>query len=188
MKKFLFSVVLTGAFGIMQAAPYAIDASHSSVNFKIGHMVVSSVDGNFNTFDGSVDIDSKSKTLKSIEGSIDVASINTRSEKRDAHLKAAEYFDAEKFPKGTLKSVKITKGKSGLKVEADLTLKGITKRVVLNGDLKGPATNPHTQKEVYGLTLQGEINRKDFNIAKDTSSATMGEQVEISISLELNAQ
>lgn len=192
MRKIFVSAILAGVFGVgvsvssLMAASYAVDATHSSVGFKIAHMVVSNVDGNFNAFRGAAEIDKGE--LKALEGEIDIASVNTRNDKRDKHLQAADFFDAEKFPKGTLKSTKITKDKKGVKVEADLTLKGVTKKVVLSGELKGPGVNENTKKELYGLTLSGQINRKDFGIAKDNSAASLGEQVEINISLELSAK
>ncbi|RDU66239.1 polyisoprenoid-binding protein [Helicobacter didelphidarum] len=190
MKNILLSAMVASTLGFMslQATPYDIDESHSNVAFKIGHMVVSSVEGNFNNFQGVVEIDPKTKTLIKLEGKIDIKSINTRNETRDQHLQADKYLDTAKYPKGTFKMTKVSKDKKGIKVEADLTLKGVTKKVVFLGDLKGPAQNPMTKGEVYGLTLKATINRKDFNIALDTTSATMGEEVEISISLELNAK
>lgn len=185
----LLSVVVAGALSVnwLFGAAYHIDTTHSSVNFHVSHMTVAKVDGNFPEFSGVVEIDPKTKNLTKLEGEIQIDKIDTRNTKRDSHLLGAEYFDASKFPKGMLKATKITKDKKGLKVEADLTLKGITKKVVLMGELKGPVQNPMSKKETWGLNLDGKINRKDFNIAKDTSGVTMGEEVTISISLELHA-
>lgn len=190
MKKLVLSAIVASSLAIvgMQAAPYKIDESHSSINFKIGHMVVANVDGNFAKFSGKVDIDPKTKTLTKLEGEIDITSVNTRNEERDGHLLGDGYFDAGNYPKGTLKATKITKVKNGIRVEADLTLRGVTKKVVFTGELKGPAQHPMLKKEIFGLTLNATINRKDFNIGKDTSSATMGESVNIAISLELHPQ
>ena len=190
MKKILLSAVTAGFLSarFLFGAMYDVDTVHSSVNFNVSHMSVSKVDGNFPEFSGMVEIDPKSKFLIKLEGEIDISKINTRNEKRDSHLLNTEYFDATNFPKGTLKTTKISKDKKGLKVEADLTLKGITKKVVLTGDLKGPIQNPMTKKETWGLNLKGTINRKHFNIAKDTAALTMGEDVNIEISLELHAQ
>lgn len=189
MRKIVLSAIVASSLAIgMQAAPYKIDVSHSAINFKIGHMVVANVDGNFAKFSGNVDIDPKTKMLTKLDGEIDITSINTRDEKRDGHLLGAEYFDAGAYPKGMLKATKITKAKKGIRVEADLTLRGVTKKVVFTGELKGPAQHPMLKKEIFGLTLQATINRKDFNIGKDTSGATMGESVDISINLELHPQ
>lgn len=189
MKKIVLSAIVASSLAIgMQAAPYNIDVSHSAINFKIGHMVVANVDGNFAKFSGNVDIDPKTKMLTKLDGEIDITSINTRDEKRDGHLLGDAYFDAGAYPKGMLKATKITKAKKGIRVEADLTLRGVTKKVVFTGELKGPAQHPMLKKEIFGLTLQATINRKDFNIGKDTSGATMGESVDISINLELHPQ
>lgn len=188
MRKIFVSTILAGviSFGALNAGSYVADAAHSSVGFKVSHMVVSTVDGNFNKFSGEAEIDKG--TLKSINGEIEIASVNTRNDNRDKHLQAPDFFDAAKFPTGTLKSTKVTKVKNGVKIEADLTLHGVTKKVVLNGELKGPGVNEMTKKELYGLTLSGQINRKDFGIGKDSGSASIGEQVEINISLELAAK
>ncbi|MWV62286.1 polyisoprenoid-binding protein [Helicobacter saguini] len=191
MRKIFVSTILAGfvgfgSFTALNAASYTADVAHSSVAFKVSHMVVSTVDGNFNKFSGEAEIDKG--VLKSINGEIEIASVNTRNDGRDKHLQGADFFDAAKFPTGTLKSTKITKVKNGVKVEADLTLHGVTKKVVLNGELKGPGVNEMTKKELYGLTLNGQINRKDFGIGATSGSASIGEQVEINISLELAAK
>ncbi|MCI5787201.1 MAG: YceI family protein [Helicobacter trogontum] len=190
MKKVMLSVIMASSLAIvgLQAAPYKIDMSHSAINFKIGHMIVANVNGNFAKFSGNVDIDPKTKTLTKLDGEIDITSINTRDEERDGHLLGDAYFDAGAYPKGTLKATKITKTKSGIRVEADLTLRGVTKKVVFLGDLKGPVQHPMLKKEIFGLMLQATINRKDFNIGKDTPGATMGESVDITVNLELHPQ
>lgn len=186
----MLSAIMASSLAIvgLQAAPYKIDMSHSAINFKIGHMIVANVNGNFAKFSGNVDIDPKTKTLTKLDGEIDITSINTRDEERDGHLLGDAYFDAGAYPKGTLKATKITKTKSGIRVEADLTLRGVTKKVVFLGDLKGPVQHPMLKKEIFGLMLQATINRKDFNIGKDTPGATMGESVDITINLELHPQ
>ena len=193
MKKLFCSVVLAGAVGFMGlnslvAGAYDIDVPHSSVDFQVKHMMLSNVKGNFDKFSGVAEIDSKSKTLTKLEGTIEISSINTRNESRDKHMLSNEYFDAEKFPKGTLKMKKFSKEKNGIKVVADLTLKNVTKEVVFTGELNGPGKNEMSKKEIFALNLNGKINRKNFNIGNDTSSATMGEDVEIQIALELSAK
>lgn len=188
MSKIWLSTILAGALSVsVFGAVYNIDKAHSSVDFSVSHMSVSKVNGSFSEFEGVVDIDPKTKNLTKLEGWISIDKIDTRNSKRDEHLLGAEYLDASSFPKGMLKSTKITRDKKGLKVEADLTLKGVTKKVVLTGQINGPVNNPNAKKETWGLILEGKINRKDFGIAKDTSSVTMGEQVTIFINLELQA-
>lgn len=190
MTKIILSTVVACSLGVanLYAGAYNIDKSHSAINFKIGHMLVSSVSGSFPNFSGEIEIDKKTNTLVKLQGEIDILTVDTRNKDRDKHLLGDEYFDAENYPKGILKMTKFSKEKNGIKVEADLTLRGITKKVVLRGDLKGPVQNPMNKKEIFGLSLEGAINRKDFNIGKDTSGATMGEEVEISINLELTAK
>ncbi|STQ86129.1 polyisoprenoid-binding protein [Helicobacter muridarum] len=188
MSKIWLSAILAGMLSSnVFGAVYNIDKIHSSVDFSVSHMSVSKVNGSFSEFEGMVDINPKTKNLVNLEGWISIDKIDTRNSKRDEHLLGAEYLDASNFPKGMLKSTKIIKDKKGLKVEADLTLKGITKKVILTGQINGPVDNPKTKKETWGLSLEGKINRKDFGIAKDTSGITMGEQVTILINLELHA-
>lgn len=190
MKKLMLSAIVASSLAVvcMQAAPYKIDEKHSNVSFKVSHVVVANVSGDFAKFSGVVDIDPKTKTLTKLDGEIEISSINTHNEERDGNLLGDAYFDAGTYPKGILKAKKITKVKNGIRVEADLTLRGVTKKVVFTGELKGPVKHPMLKKEVFGLTLNSTINRKDFNIGKDTSSATMGEKVDINISLELHPQ
>lgn len=190
MKKLVLSAIVAGSLAVVgaYATPYKIDENHSSINFKVSHMIVANVDGDFTKFTGEADINPKTKVLTKLTGEIDIKSINTRNEERDGHLVSDDYFNADKYPKGTLNATKITKVKNGIQVEANLTLKDVTKKVIFTGELKGPAKHPTLKKDIYGLTLNATINRKDFNIGKDTSSATMGDKVNIAINLELHPQ
>jgi polyisoprenoid-binding protein YceI len=194
MKRFFVSIVTIAialSLPLMaSAATWTIDPEHSNVGFKIKHLMVSNVKGSFDKFTGTVDLNDKDITKSSVEVSIDTASINTNVQKRDAHLRSADFFDVAKYPAMTFKSKKVAKaGKDKLKVTGDLTLHGVTKEVVLNVD--GPTKE---SKDPYGNIRKGAsatttINRKDFgltwNKALETGGVVVGEEVNITIEIEM---
>lgn len=175
MKKLL---VLLVASAFAFAADYKLDTTHSQVEFRIKHLSVSNVKGNFGKFDGALSADSGA--LTALNGEVDISSINTNNKNRDEHLLANDYFDAKKFPKATLKLVKI----SGDKGEFDLTIKGVTKRVNFDVEIFGVTKDDRAGQEVIGLSLEGKINRKDFGIAQGTPNAALGEEVKLTIDIE----
>jgi polyisoprenoid-binding protein YceI len=172
------------------AAPWSIDADHSSVGFKVRHMMVSNVKGDFGKVVGVVDIDDKNLAKSKVEVTIETASINTGVAKRDQHLKSPDFFDVAKYPTMTFVSQKVKKAGNGkLKVIGLLTLHGITKEVVL--DVEGP-TNAF--KDPWGNTKRGaaataKINRKDFgltyNAAIESGGVMVGEEITIALEIEL---
>ena len=162
----------------LMAAEYVVDASHSSVEFGVKHMSVSNVKGNFNKFSGTLDVEGKN--IKALEGEVQISSINTNSDGRDKHLNAADFFDSKKFPKATLKLVK----HSGKKLEAEVTIRGVTKKVTFETNLSGPVKHPQTGKDLIALTLEGKVNRKDFGIGMDTANARVSDNVSVKIELE----
>lgn len=183
-KTLLFGSVFALSMGIANAAPYAVDKAHSSVGFSLSHMVISEVKGAFNEFDGSVDFDPAKKTLTALKGEINTKSVDTNNKGRDEHLRKPDFFDVKKFPKATLE-MKSIKGK---KLTADVTIRGITKPVVFDYEVKGPVENEHSKKQMIAIKLEGKLNRKDFEVGKDTSNASVGEEVKVSIQIEAQAQ
>ena len=175
MKKFL---VLLVASVFAFAADYKLDTAHSQVGFKIKHYVVSNVNGNFGKFDGTLSADNGK--LTALNGEVDISSINTNNQNRDEHIKAPDYFDAQKFPKATLKLIKM----SGDNGEFDLSIKGVTKRVNLGVEIFGVSQDERAGQEVIGLSISGKINRKDFGIAIGTQSAVLGDEVTLTIDIE----
>jgi polyisoprenoid-binding protein YceI len=172
------------------ATSWNIDPEHSNVGFKVRHLMVSNVKGSFEKNKGVVDINDKDITKSKVEVTIDTASINTNVQKRDEHLRSADFFDVAKFPTMTFVSKKVAKaGKDKLKVTGDLTLHGITKEVVL--DVEGPSLE---SKDPWGNIRRGatantKINRKDFglvwNKALETGGVAVGEEVTITLEIEM---
>jgi len=180
IKTVLVSLVVAST---LWAGNYTIDASHSSVGFKVKHMMVSNVKGSFDAFDGKFEYDQKSKTLKSLEGNIDVASINTANPKRDAHLKNEDFFDTQKHPKITFKLTKV----EGDKATGTLTMHGVTKEVALEIETSDAVIDPWGNTRV-GIAMSGKINRYDFglkyNAVLEAGGLTIGEEVKLDIELE----
>lgn len=182
--KALALCALLGASSLL-ASPFSIDVDHTDVGFKIKHMQVSQVRGNFKTYKAIVEYDAKKGPTK-LEASIDVASIDTNNETRNGSLRSPEFFDAKKYPKITFKMTKfVKKGKDGGVVSGTLNMHGVSKPIKLEFSLGGLATIDGKQK--LGFTLSGVINRRDFNIAKDTSSLMLGDEVTLDIEVEADA-
>ena len=171
----------------MATTKWNFDLSHSSLNFHVRHLMVSKVHGRFAKWDGTLLIDDVDPAKSHVEVTIDVASVDTKEEKRDAHLKSADFFDVEKFPQLTFRSTKVKKSDDGYEVTGDLTIHGVTKPVVLElegGDVvKDPWGGTRT-----GFSGKTSINRKDFglhwNVALETGGILVGEKVEITLEIE----
>ena len=175
---------------LAHAVPYDIDTGHSAVGFSVRHMMVSNVKGSFGKFTGTVDVDEKKFQKSTIDVTIDASSIDTNDEKRDAHLKNADFFDVEKYPTITFKSKSIKKrGKSRYDVLGDLTMHGVTKEVTLKIDeLSGPVKGPWGNIR-RGARATAQLNRKDFGITwnknLDGGGLVVGEKIKIELEIEL---
>ncbi|QLY25304.1 YceI family protein [Bdellovibrio sp. KM01] len=173
----------------MTTAKFQIDPSHSSANFSIKHMMIAKVHGGFEKISGTLSLDSSDITKSVVEASIEAASINTREAQRDAHLKSADFFDVEKFPTITFKSKKVERvGEDELKVTGDLTIRDVTKEVVL--EVEGPSaehTDPWGNTKI-GLSAKTKIKRKDFglnwNAALEAGGVLVGDDVTISLDIQ----
>lgn len=181
MKKVFVAAGLAFAMSL-GAVEFAVDAVHSKIEFKTKHLLVTNVGGDFKDFDGKLDIDLGKKKINSLEGQIIINSVNTGNQERDHHLRSASFFDAEKNPKGYLKMTR----QEGDKLYGILTLNGISKEVIFNLALSDVVIHPQTKSEVMAVELEGKVNRKDFKIGMDTPNAVVGDEVKISINLELN--
>ena len=172
------------------AATWEFDPARTGVQFKVRHLMVSHVRGDFEKVSGKIVYDEKDISRSSANITIDAASINTRVAKRDEHLKSPDFLDAAKYPSLVFKSKKVEQAGDGkLKMTGDLTIRGVTKEVVL--DIEGP-TSPI--RDIEGKTRVGgvastKINRKDFgltwNKAIETGGVVVGDEVEITIDIEI---
>lgn len=161
-KKALVGSLLSA--GLLYAAPYGLDKGHSSVEFKVKHLMISNVTGSFSDFNGAFDFDEKTKTFTKLEGTVNVTSIDTGIGKRDDHLRSEDFFWAEKHPTMTfvMKEYKAS-GDTG-KMTGDLTIRGVTKTVTMDTEINGVLPKDRQGKMRVGFTLEGKINRQDFGL------------------------
>lgn len=168
---------------------FNLDASHSSVGFSVKHMMISTVRGEFTALSGTLQYDSENIENSAVQITIDAASIATRDEKRDAHLKSADFFDVEQYPEITFRSTQFERAKPGeLLVKGDLTIHGTTREVVLKVD--GPSdelSDPWGGRRI-GFSGKTKINRKDFglhwNVALEAGGVLVAEEVTLSFDAE----
>jgi polyisoprenoid-binding protein YceI len=190
-RNFLLILVLALVALTAQSAPaadsYAIDTAHSSIGFSVKHMMISNVKGTFGTFSGSISLDPENIENSLVEISIDVSSVDTRNEKRDDHLRSADFFDATNHSAITFTSDKVMKKGDGYVVSGTLVMHGVSKKVDMPFELNGPVQNPWGQT-VIGIELEYKLNRKDFglewNKAMDNGGVVVGDEVKIEINLE----
>lgn len=171
---------------------WQIDFSHSQIQFSVRHMMISKVRGTFEQFSGSINYDEVNPTNTIVDIAVDITSINTRDEQRDAHLRSADFFDAENFPMMTFKSTRVEQvNKHNGRLYGDLTIRGVTKPVVLDVTYEGQAQSPWGTTSA-GFSATGKINRKEWdmqwNAALETGGVLVGDDVTISIELELVKQ
>lgn len=171
---------LTLAVGL-QAQNWTFDAAHSSVGFAIKHLAVSTTRGEFDKIEATLTGDPKKPASLVAEVTIQVASVNTKNEKRDEHLRAPDFFDAAKFPTITFKSEKVeVKGGKNVMV-GTLTMHGVAKKVEIPFELSGPVVDPWKQTRV-GLEGAFTLNRQDYGVAGGVPA--VGDEVKIEISTE----
>jgi polyisoprenoid-binding protein YceI len=166
-----------------------LDPVHSVAEFKVKHMMISNVKGQFANFTGVLTLDEADPTKSHVEAAIDTASVNTRDAQRDTHLKSEDFFHAEKFPKLSFKSTQITRtGNGELAVAGDLTIRGVTRNVVFNVDGPTPAAKDPWGNTRLGLSATTKINRKDFgltwNAVLEAGSILVGDDVTITLDVQ----
>ena len=172
-----------------QADQWKVDPVHSSLHFKVAHMVISKVIGEFGEFDASLDFDGKEVVVGAVQMTAKTASISTDNADRDGHLKSADFFDAEKYPEITFKSKKVIKGEGKkFQLVGDLTMRGVTKEVTFDCEFHGTAEMRGTVKS--GFSATATINRQDFGVSwshtLDSGGLIVGNEVEITLELEFN--
>ena len=176
--------------GILLAAPWEFDADHTGVHFKVRHLMVSSVRGEFEKVSGKIVYDEADVTKSTADIVIDTASINTRVAKRDEHLRSPDFLDVANHPAITFKSKRVDKAGNGtLKMTGDLTVRGVTKEVVLTVEGPTPAIKDPWGNHRVGGQATTKINRKDFglvwNATLETGVVAVGDEVEITIDVEI---
>ncbi len=171
---------------------WMIDSAHSEVNFTVRHMMISNVRGQFQKFSGTVEFDEATPANTTVDVQIDVASINTKEEKRDGHLKSPDFFDAEKYPYLTFKSKRVeVKDETHARLIGDLTIRDVTKEVSLDVEYNGSAKSPWGTTNA-GFSAKTSIKRKDWglnwNVALETGGWLVGDDIHIAIELEIIQQ
>lgn len=165
----------------------SVDAVHSHVGFSVRHMMVTTVRGRFTSYTGTLNIDAADFTRSTIEGDIDVASIDTGNTDRDNHLKSPDFFDVANHPKIHFKSTGIKASGDGYVVTGDLTIRGTTHSVSLDVEYAGTSKNPWGQT-VTGVSATGSISRKDFGLTWNAALETGGVAVADKVKIEIEVQ
>ncbi len=184
---FILILLAMAAMASAETEKFAIDPVHSHIGFKVKHMVISTVDGKFDVFDGFIMFDDNDITKSSVEVNIDATSIDTDNTTRDNHLKSADFFDVEKYPTIKFKSTKIEKIDDELFLYGELTMHGITKAVkipfIFNGEIKDPQGNLR-----IGFDAEMELDRQDYGISwnkmLDSGGLVVSDNVTVELSIE----
>ena len=176
--------------GLLLAAPWEFDPAHTGVHFKVRHLMISSVRGEFEKVSGKIVYDESDVTKSSADIAIETASINTRVAKRDEHLRSPDFLDVAKYPAITFRSKRVEKAGDGtLKMTGDLTIRGVSKEVVLTVEGPSPEIKDPMGNRRVGGQAATKINRKDFglvwNKALETGGVVVGDEVEITIDVEI---
>jgi len=170
-----------------EPARWNIDPEHSTVEFRVAHMVVSKTTGRFMDYAGYLDMDAEDGTVTAIEATIQAESVNTSHIKRDTHLRNAEFLDVKLYPTITYKMKSYKKITEGFTAVGHLTLHGVTKEVTLAGRYNGSAKDPWGNTRA-GFSAEGKLNRKDFgmvwNKTLDNGGLVVGDEVQIRLEIE----
>ncbi|HEY1010871.1 MAG TPA: YceI family protein [Daejeonella sp.] len=170
---------------------WVLDPTHSEVLFKVKHLVISTVTGTFKVFNGSFETENEDFSNADIEFSLDANSIDTNQEQRDAHLRSADFFDAEKFPVISFKSTSFIKKGDDYELTGDLTVKNVTKRVKLDVELGGVATDAYGNEKA-GFEITGKISRKEFDLTwsavTEAGAIVVGDEIKLNINLQFAKQ
>jgi len=175
--------------GVAQADQWTLDIPHSSVQFKVSHLVIAKVVGNFGEFSANLEFDGKDVSSGKVDMTVKVASISTDNPDRDKHLRSGDFFAVEDHPDMTFKSKKVVKGNDNkFQLVGDLTIRGVTKEVTFDCVFNGAVAFMGTSKA--GFTAKTTINRQDFGVSWnkiiDGGGLLVGNDVEITLELEFN--
>jgi polyisoprenoid-binding protein YceI len=184
-KQLLAAFVAAVAVNAAAADTYVVDKTHSEASFQVRHMMVAKVRGYFTDFGGSIQADAARPESSSVEFTVKTASVNTANEKRDAHLRSADFFEADKHPEMTFKSTRIKPlGEDKYEVTGNFTLKGVTKEITVPVTFLGLSPN----KAKAGFETSFTINRKDYgllwNRALDGGGIAVSDDVQVTVNVE----
>lgn len=168
---------------------WTIDPAHSIAEFSVKHMMISTVKGRFATLEGAAEIDERDVLLSSVRASIDVASITTNEPQRDEHLRSDDFFNAEKFPKITFVSKRVERvDAENYRVAGDLTIRDVTKEVVLDMEFEGQVRDPYGNDRA-GFTATAQISRGEFGVKfnglLETGGVIVSDKVKITLHIEV---
>ena len=186
--KTIIGISVTALLTLSHAAAadhYKIDRAHTSVGFSVRHMAVSNVKGHFDEFVGSLVLDNGS--IQEATAAIQVKSVNTGIEKRDNHLRTADFFEAAKYPEITFKTKKVEKSGDQTILIGDFTMRGVTKELRLPVTLSGPVKDPQGNMRI-GLEAKAKVNRKDYGMKFNAVMETGGLMVGDEVTLDINAE
>lgn len=179
------ALLLSGSY--LFGAEYTVDKAHTSVGFKVRHLMITNVRGSFKEFSGTADFDTKSMAFNALEATVDVKSIDTGIEKRDKHLRSEDFFFADKHPqlKFSMTGYKAD-GDEG-KMSGNLTMRGITKPVEMEVEIVGVQKDFNGQTRV-GFSMEGKVNREDFGLTWNRALETGGVVVGDTVTIEIEGQ
>lgn len=183
------TALVLGVSGSAHATEWTLDPSHTAAQFSVKHMKISTVRGQFDKLTGTVNLDDKDLTKSTVNVTIDANSINTREPKRDAHLRSPDFFEVAKYPTLTFQSTKVEKAGDKLLVTGDLTIRGISKPVVLTVEGPSPAVKNPWGVPVRVISATGKLNRLDYglkwNKALEAGGFLVGDEITLIIDGEL---
>ena len=173
------------------ATKWVIDPTHSEIQFKVKHLVISTVTGSFKTFEGTVESETEDFEGAKVSFSADIASIDTNMAQRDEHLKSGDFFDAEKYPKLTFSGVLASKGDESYSLSGDLTIKNTTKPFSFAVEYGGNMTDFYGQNKA-GFEISGKLNRKEFGLewsaVTEAGGVVVGDEVKLIANVQVVKQ
>lgn len=176
-----------------EVAQYTIDTAHSHAQFKVRHMMIANVRGEFSTVTGSISYHPSNPSASTVQATIDTSTINTRDAQRDTHLKSGDFFDVARYPTITFESISVTaSGPANFEVTGSLSIHGVTQTVALKVEDLTPEHKDPWGNMRRGATAKTKINRKDYglewNVALEAGGFLVGDEVEITLDVELVRQ
>jgi polyisoprenoid-binding protein YceI len=191
MKRFLLLtgiVALAAPFATAQTSTWTIDPNHSQIEFVVRHLALSNIHGRFGNLKGNITMNDTDITKSTVQVTIDVTSLDTGVAQRDSDVKGPNFFDTAKFPSATFESTSVAKKGTGLTVTGNLTLHGVTRPVELDvdaptGPVPGMDKKPHS-----GYSATTTLNRKDFGVGPNAPATIVGDEIKLTIDLDVAKQ